>query len=366
MGKRFWNKDFQAKNIVPMTAATDTPQAIDGETDTVSIGHAYAGNVTIGYDGVGATGDNSKGGKGATTATEKKVEEVVEEKGLVEEKVVFEEQVVEEKVVPVVEDKEKGEKEGGKEERKEGLEGAKEKGDEGSKEGISRLSLSRLSRLSHSQASRLSRRSSAQPVPLASARRASNGPPVPINALAGVVRSTNPILDEILHAITLLAANDAQLTSLDLKDCPILAPNLVAAIADALPANTHLTSLNLCNTQLSNAAAADLADALKTNKSLLQVNLESNAIGPQGMKLIAESLAVNSTLQELRLSNQKQPTGIDAEQTFANSVQKNETLLKFSLQFRDVASRNLVDRSLMRNQDKARRLRWASSTPANS
>ncbi|KAJ3087797.1 hypothetical protein HK100_008234 [Physocladia obscura] len=214
--------------------------------------------------------------------------------------------------------------------------------------------------LSPSSASASSRRSSMLPA----ARTREDGPPVPIAAITGAVRLTNPILDEILHSIRLLADNDPALQVLDLKDCSILSLDLQAALADALPSNTHLKVLNLCNCQIATVTAQELAYALRSNTSIEYLNLESNAIAPQGIKHLAEALAFNSSLLELRLIHQKQPAGIDAEQTFAKALQKNESLIKLGLQFRDAASRNDVDRIIMRNKDLTRKRRLAAALAA--
>ncbi|KAJ3211458.1 Tropomodulin-2 [Entophlyctis luteolus] len=206
-----------------------------------------------------------------------------------------------------------------------------------------------------SSTSRTSRRTSMVPL----ARRVEDGPPMPISAITSAVRSTNPILEEILHSIKLLNDNDESLVVLDLKDCNMVTLAHGTALADAIAVNTHLKELNLCNAQVATSTASELAATLRTNKSLEILNLESNNIGPLGIKHLAEALAYNDTLLELRLINQKQAAGIDAEQTFARSLQKNETIVKIGLQFRDAASRNAVDRMIMRNKDKARRMRLA-------
>ncbi|KAJ3298690.1 hypothetical protein HDU79_008183 [Rhizoclosmatium sp. JEL0117] len=208
-----------------------------------------------------------------------------------------------------------------------------------------------------SPASTLSRRSSMMPV----ARTAADGAPIPTSAVTGAVRATNPILDELLYSIKLLGENDPSLTSLDLKDCTVFSMAHGSALAEALAENTNLKELNLCNAQVATATASELAIALRNNKTLEILNLESNAIAPMGIKHLAEALAHNSTLTELRLINQKQAAGIDAEQTFATSLQKNQKLTKLGLQFRDAASRNAVDRAIMRNKDIARKARLAQA-----
>ncbi len=79
------------------------------------------------------------------------------------------------------------------------------------------------------------------------------------------------------------------------------------------------------------------------------------------MRALAVMLESNSTLKELRLAHQKSPSGTEAEQVFAASMLKNQTLIKLSLQFRDVPSRTAIDRSITRNMDLERKLRLANN-----
>ncbi|KAJ3238806.1 hypothetical protein HDU81_007195 [Chytriomyces hyalinus] len=205
--------------------------------------------------------------------------------------------------------------------------------------------------ISPSSSSSLSRKSTLMPI----ARSVSDGPPLPIGAVTASVRSTNPFLEELLYSIKLLSENDPALTVLDLKDASVFTVDHGSALAAALEHNSFLKELNLCNAKVATTTASELAQALQTNSTLEVLNLESNAIGPLGMKHLAEALAVNSALLEVRLSYQKAPAGIDAEQTFANALAKNETLTKLGLQFRDPASRNACDRATMRNKEAARK-----------
>ncbi|KAI8827836.1 hypothetical protein BJ741DRAFT_628636 [Chytriomyces cf. hyalinus JEL632] len=211
--------------------------------------------------------------------------------------------------------------------------------------------------ISPSSSSSLSRKSTLMPI----ARSVSDGPPLPIGAVTASVRSTNPFLEELLYSIKLLSENDPTLTVLDLKDASIFTVEHGSALATALEQNSYLKELNLGNAKVATTTASELAQALQTNSTLEVLNLESNAIGPLGMKHLAEALAVNSALLEVRLSYQKAPAGIDAEQTFANALAKNETLTKLGLQFRDPASRDACDRAIMRNKEAARKRRMTES-----
>ncbi|KAJ3093976.1 Leiomodin-1 [Phlyctochytrium planicorne] len=188
-------------------------------------------------------------------------------------------------------------------------------------------------------------------------RSKEQGPPVPISAVTGAVRATNPILDELLHAIELIQTNDPSLVRLDLNNCNVFTVSHGTALAEGLAGNTCVREIYLKNTKLQSITAFEIAKALKKNKSVEILDLESNLIAPAGIKALAECLMENTTLTELNLSNQKSPAGTDAEQSFARALQKNETLLKLSLQIRDNASRNAIDRSISRNKDLARKRR---------
>jgi hypothetical protein len=91
-------------------------------------------------------------------------------------------------------------------------------------------------------------------------RSASSGPPLATSAVTAAVRATNPVLDELLHALELLAQNDPSLTQLDLKDCPVFLPAHGTALADALKTNSHLEVLSLQNTKLQNNTAVEIAE----------------------------------------------------------------------------------------------------------
>lgn len=93
------------------------------------------------------------------------------------------------------------------------------------------------------------------------------------------------------------------------------------------------------------------------NSTLTHLNLESNVIQPAGMREIANMLKVNQGLEELKLSNQKYPTGTDAEQSFATALAQNQKITKLGLLIRDVASRTSVDRAIARNKDLLRKKR---------
>ena len=99
-----------------------------------------------------------------------------------------------------------------------------------------------------------------------------------------IVRSTNPILNELNESIQRIARNDPTLIHLDLKDCPLFSIQHGNLLAEALKTNSHLQELNLQNTQLQTCTAIELSEALKVKTvQLKSLNLEGNAIQPAGV-----------------------------------------------------------------------------------
>ncbi|KAJ3275685.1 hypothetical protein HK104_003858 [Borealophlyctis nickersoniae] len=172
-----------------------------------------------------------------------------------------------------------------------------------------------------------------------------------MSAITAAVRATNPLLDELLHSLQLLEANDEGLTELDLTDCPVFTVQHGTALAKALLYNTELKVLVLKGCRIQTQNATEIAEALRHNTTLETLNLDNNQIAPAGIKAIAEMLDVNEGLKEVRLSQQRQQAGTDAEQALAKALLKNQTLTKLSLQLRDPASRNAVDRYITRNKE---------------
>ncbi|KAJ3159043.1 Tropomodulin-1 [Irineochytrium annulatum] len=236
------------------------------------------------------------------------------------------------------------------------------------------------SKRASSTSSAFSRRSQ-PPAAAPVARTKEQGPPVPTSAVTASVRATNPVLEELLHTIELMASNDPELVRVDFNNCNVFTVAHGTALASALAKNTHVREVHMKNVKLQSITAFEIAKAMKKNTHLQVLNLESNVIAPAGVsierfrgcfrenlmlslsqiKAMAECLEFNSTLLELNLSNQKSPSGTEAESAFAKALQKNTTLVKLSLQIRDTASRANIDRSITRNKEIARKQRLASA-----
>lgn len=73
---------------------------------------------------------------------------------------------------------------------------------------------------------------------------------------------------------------------------------------EALGNNTHLETLSLANTGLTDKTSDKLAQALEKNNTLKVVNVETNIISPSGVVRLIKSLLKTKSVEEFRASNQ--------------------------------------------------------------
>jgi Ran GTPase-activating protein (RanGAP) involved in mRNA processing and transport len=119
-----------------------------------------------------------------------------------------------------------------------------------------------------------------------------------------------------------LAANDPQLTALELDDVP---PSVgMRELATALALNTTLTHLGLQDRGLVTADAHKLAGLLERNKTLKALSLSSNNIGSDGARYLAAALERNSVLEQLFLGRNN--IGDDGAAAFRTALERNNTL----------------------------------------
>jgi hypothetical protein len=155
--------------------------------------------------------------------------------------------------------------------------------------------------------------------------------------------------------------NDPEVTKLsfenmDMKEDPRIAKKLVAA----LHRNTHLTELNLANSNLKATEGIPLGLALKENETLAVLNIESSFLDVPGLLSIADGLKVNRSLSTLKMNGLKSlPKGCGAsvEEAFAEAMKTNTTLERLGLTLQLPNHRDVIDRRLMQNGDKRRRTR---------
>ncbi|XP_033103715.1 tropomodulin-2-like, partial [Anneissia japonica] len=109
---------------------------------------------------------------------------------------------------------------------------------------------------------------------------------------------------DVDKALKQVQENDPELTSLNMnniKNIPI--PTLIS-LSEALHKNTHLKTLSMASTDLTDRIAKALGEAIEANTALTCLNLESNFITGTGIQAIMKALLNNETLSELRIANQ--------------------------------------------------------------
>ena len=86
------------------------------------------------------------------------------------------------------------------------------------------------------------------------------------------------------------------LESLDLSSNSVGAQG-VAALAEALAENAHVTAFFLASNGVNAQGAVALSKALKVNDSITELHLWNNSLGVAGSASIAHALKVNRSLQ---------------------------------------------------------------------
>ncbi|XP_049817616.1 tropomodulin isoform X2 [Aethina tumida] len=130
--------------------------------------------------------------------------------------------------------------------------------------------------------------------------------------------------------------------------------NLFTALGD----NTHLETLKLANTGMSDRHAEKLAEAIEKNKTMRVVNVETNMISPVGIVRLIKSLLKNKTVEEFRAANQRsQVLGNKIEMEITQLVEKNNNLLRLGLHLEYNDARHRIAAHLQKNIDQSRKLR---------
>ena len=113
--------------------------------------------------------------------------------------------------------------------------------------------------------------------------------------------SFNAICDGGVAALADALIINSSLRVLNLGTNRILGPG-ASALAVALKCNSTLTELSMPFNNILDSGAAALADALKCNTSLSRLDFSFNHIGHHGAAALADAAKYNTTLTELRLS----------------------------------------------------------------
>ncbi|KAL1505836.1 hypothetical protein ABEB36_005304 [Hypothenemus hampei] len=125
---------------------------------------------------------------------------------------------------------------------------------------------------------------------------------------------------------------------------------------EGLEQNTHLETLSLSNTGLTDRGAEKLAQALENNNHLRVVNVESNNITPLGVVRLIKSLLKQKSVEEFRATNQRtQILGNKIEMEITQLIEKNPTILRLGLHLEYNDARHRIATHLQRNIDTIRK-----------
>ncbi|XP_044756432.1 tropomodulin-1 isoform X3 [Coccinella septempunctata] len=131
----------------------------------------------------------------------------------------------------------------------------------------------------------------------------------------------------------------------------------------ALEKNTHLETLSLANTGMTDREAEKLAELLEKNDTIRVVNVETNLISPNGIVRLIKSLLKLKSVEEFRATNQRsQVLGNKIEMEITQLIEKNPTLLRLGLHLEYNDARHRIATHLQRNIDTKRRLARLGAT----
>jgi len=139
-------------------------------------------------------------------------------------------------------------------------------------------------------------------------------------------------------------------------------------LAIAATNNTHLKTVSLEQTNLTNAVAIQWGETLKVNSSIQTMDVSLNHIQSEGAIALAEALAVNKTMKDFRMSSQAHAIGPAAELALAKLWDTNTTLQRLSADFKDKKAIAANAAGEVRNKMIAARIRagkdWSDLDPA--
>ncbi|XP_054155675.1 tropomodulin-like isoform X1 [Oppia nitens] len=156
-------------------------------------------------------------------------------------------------------------------------------------------------------------------------------------------------------------ANDPNLTELNWNNIKFVPRETFKKMFAGLKQNTHLKTLHLSNTGLTDGPAEVLVEALKENTTLRTISLESNYLSGPMLRTLIQALLVQQRVLEFRACNQRPIVmGNRIEMEIAKAVEQNKTLLRLGLCFDVPCARQKVTDHIQNNNDNIRLKRIGS------
>lgn len=155
--------------------------------------------------------------------------------------------------------------------------------------------------------------------------------------------------------------NDPNLKELNWNNIKFIPRETFKKMFEGLKSNTHLQTLHLSNTGLTDGPAEKLVEALKENQTLRTISLESNYLSGPMLRTLIQALLVKQRILEFRAANQRPIImGNRIEMEIAKAVEQNKTLLRLGLCFDVPCARQKITDHLQQNNDNVRLKRIGS------
>lgn len=160
---------------------------------------------------------------------------------------------------------------------------------------------------------------------------------------------------DVDKTIEQVVQNDSSLKVLNWNNIKNISKEKFQKLFKGLAKNTHLKSLSVANTDLTDSSAELLVEALKENTTLMILNVESNYISNIMVKNILEAINKNQSVIEFRAANQGcSVLGNKIEMEIAELIENNKTMLRLGLHFEITNACMRVAEQLQTNYDKVR------------
>ncbi|XP_065673639.1 reticulocyte-binding protein homolog 2a isoform X8 [Hydra vulgaris] len=138
---------------------------------------------------------------------------------------------------------------------------------------------------------------------------------------------------------------------------PNLERSIKLEVIKTVERSSKVKHLSMAMTGLIDFEVKELANALRYNSVMETLNLESNIITMHGILALMSEVGRHPSLREVKISNQKQPFGLQGEECMATAIDKNENIIKFGYSFTQAGPRNKADRAIIRHNENLRQRR---------
>jgi hypothetical protein len=160
--------------------------------------------------------------------------------------------------------------------------------------------------------------------------------------------------NEVEQVFDSVADNDPYIDKVVMLDCKrflTLTAEEKSKAAASLAHNSFVKVVNFNASGIDDEFAIELGKAIRTNETIEKLFLENNAISGEGVKALFEGLGQNKTIEEVRLHHQSKMIISADEDTLADALEPNTTIMKIGIDLRSKVAQIKLDRKLKYNRN---------------